>query len=355
MKQLFILTLCISSFWMACLDEIQLKNQEFDSKALVIQGRLIRGQSGSGFVEASVQRLGEYGTNGVVSYITGAKVELLGPNNQVAQLRIPTGATTYTLAFHPTTSPFKVELNKSYQLRVTMPDGKRYISSSEILLPVPKMKKIWWETDTITFQNANGKVLTRDILRFKISTPIESNNSMEKENLRWQSNIAYKFTDDALRVCYSTEGLRNDKVVLFDPKTAALDQIDSMSIVETNLDFRFVEGSYVQVIQESLSKAALDYWNQIKLLAERTGNMFEAPAATVSSNIRSETNSQEDVFGFFYATSHDTIRVFIDSNQVSYKTPYCPQPPTPRIGPTICDNCILIGSTASYIRPYFWR
>lgn len=354
MKISFLITCVCLMILLSCIDKIELKNHEFSTKALVIQGKLVKGTLNS-HITATIQRLGEYGTNEREAYITSAKVSILDENNNSLELISAPRSTGYELIISATNPTLKIEIGKSYKLRVIMPDGKVYLSNPEAIYPVPKPDKIWNETAIQKFQDNKGVVQTRQIIRFRISTSVTPTMSLDKSKLKWESSIVYKITDDVLRVCYSNEPQQPEKINIVDPTRDNTTRLDSIIALETALDYRFAEASYINVLLESLSTEAYEYWNQVKLLAERSGNMFEPPAATIRTNFKNPNDESEKVFGYFYATVQDTLRLKIDSTTVGKIRTYCPQPPTDRIGLTICNNCLLIGSTASTTKPYYWK
>ncbi len=354
MKNSYFLIAVFVLLALACVDQIELDGHEFSSNVLVIQGKLVKGNVNSN-ISVIIQRLGEFGSNERGAYITSAKVSLLDENNNSLDLIAAPRSTGYDLNIAASNPSFKIEIGKSYQLKVVMPDGKNYISKPEIIQPLPKVEKIWYETDNQTYQDGKGVVQTRKIIRFKFSSPVTTPMSQDKIKMRWESVLTYKLTDDASRVCYSAEPQQPQKVNIIDPTKDNTVRLDSVILLETALDYRFAEGSYINMLLESLSTESYEYWNQVRQLAERTGNMFEPPAATITSNFKNINDESEKVFGFFYSTVQDTLRLSIDTTRVGPIRTYCPQPPTDRIGPTICTTCLLIGTTASTTKPYYWK
>jgi hypothetical protein len=235
---------------------------------------------------------------------------------------------------------------------VSLLDGRQYESDFEPLTPVPELEKTNYKTENLTYQDYKGFLNTATFLRFWVNTKLKAKNLPDVTRLRWEVNAVYRLSDNAGRVCYNYEPQRVEKVLVFEAPTLQLERLDTFKLVDVRLDHRFAEGLYMTVLQESLSKTAFSYWDQIRALAERSGSMFEEPAGKIVSNLRSK-NPEEEVYGYFYATAQDTLRMYIRPEQVGMPTKYCPQPPTPRIGPTICDNCLLsTGSTL--IKPNFW-
>ncbi|MDX2072186.1 MAG: DUF4249 family protein [Haliscomenobacter sp.] len=340
------LSLLLSS----CLDEIELKNQRFGTKAVIIQGRLILGAPS--LIEVNVQRIGEFDGAETSVHIGSAKVTLEQTDGSNIDLQEITSAKLYRASIpnnHPT---FKVRAGQSYRIKVSLLDGRQYESEFEPLLPVPELEKTSYTLQELTLPDKKGFLNKATYLSFWVNSKLKTGGNPDKSKLRWELNAVYRFTDDTRKLCYNFEPQRVDKVLLYDGPGLQLERLDTFYLADVRLDHRFAEGFYLTVLQESLSTTAFNYWNQVKTLAERSGSMFEEPAAKIASNLRSK-NVGEEVYGYFYATAQDTLRLYIRPEQVGSPTKYCPQPPTPRIGPTVCDNCLLnTGSTLT--KPNFW-
>ena len=47
-------------------------------------------------------------------------------------------------------------------------------------------------------------------------------------------------------------------------------------------------------------------------MKERTGSPFQPAPGNVKTNITNLTNPEKDAQGYFYATEHDTLRIYVD-------------------------------------------
>lgn len=334
-----------------CLDEIELKDQRFDTKAVVIQGRLILGNPS--VVEVKIESIGDYSGSELSTYIGSAKVSLLSADGSSIEIPEISAAKIYRISIPQNSPAFKVQAGQSYRIRINLLDGRSYESELEALLPVPSMEKTDYVIRELSIPDKNGFITPTTYLSFWINSALRSGNSLQKAQLRWEVNAVYRLTDNAMKTCYNYETQRPEQVLLYDGPAFRRERLDTFFLSDVKLDHRFAEGFFLSIVQESLSPGAFRYWSQVKTLAERSGSMFEEPAATISSNIRSIQNPAEAAYGYFYATAQDTLRVYVRPERVGSPTKYCPQPPTPRIGPTICDNCLLTtGSTL--LKPSFW-
>jgi hypothetical protein len=335
----------------SCLDEIELDKQVIDAKAIIIQGRLLKGSPS--LVEVSVQRVGDYDNSELSTFIGNAKISLLngkGAKIDLQELRSPQ---IYRASIPSNNPNFSVQEGENYQIKVLLADGRQFESAPEPLLSVPDLEKTNFKLAELSLPDYRGIITPAQYLQFWVSTSLKAKATAAKAKLRWELQLVYRLTDNSQRVCYNFEPQRPDRFFLYDGPLYAANRLDSFFLNNIILDHRFAEGAYMLVIQEALSPEAFQYWTQAKTLAERTGNMFEAPPAKISSNIRNVQNPNEAVYGYFYPSIQDTVRLYINPAQVGFPQKYCPQPPTQRMGPTICDICTLqTGSTLS--KPRFW-
>jgi hypothetical protein len=98
----------------------------------------------------------------------------------------------------------------------------------------------------------------------------------------------------------------------------------------------------------------LDYWNQVNTVVSREGDIFQDPVGKVPSNFKNADTDDEDVFGFFYATEQEVIRIFVSPEEANNPNKWCPQPLTEGgQAPSDCCDCSTeIGS--STFKPSWW-
>lgn len=353
MKRYFWIFLSFGLLIGGCLEEITLKNQRFETQAVVIQGKLVKGSPAQ--VEVMVRRIGDFDGFEADVHISGAKVFLVSDDGRSVQLTEELLEKRYHATIAENNPSLRVETGRSYHIEVSLLNGSQYASEPEILLPVSQMDKSSFRTFDLTQLNEDGDAVTQKYLRFLVGTPLKLSEALEKARLRWELFADIRLTDDVGKVCYYPEPLRNDQVIVYNGEAFGLERLDTFPIADLLLNFRFAEGLYVTVVQESLSKGAFTYWNEVKTLSERNGNMFDPPAGKISSNIFNVKDLQEEVYGYFYATDQDTLRRYIRPEEVGLPQKYCPLPPprTPRPGPTFCDDCLLRAGS-SLIKPAYW-
>ena len=206
MKYLMVILLALALLLPGCLDEIELKNQSFDTKAVVIQGKLVLGSPS--VIEVSIQRIGDYSGSEVATYIGSAKVSLWNAAGASVELAEVSSRRLYQAIIpdnHPT---FQVQAGQAYHIRVTLLDGRQYESEPEVLQPNPELEKMDFLLANLALPDKKGFITTSTYLRFWVNTALKAANSSEKSKLRWELNAVYRLTDNAKKVCYNAEPQR---------------------------------------------------------------------------------------------------------------------------------------------------
>lgn len=345
----YLISLAFGVLISSCLEEITLKGQQFKTQAVVIQGKLVKGSPAS--VEVTVRRIGDF--NGFESdvHISGSIIKLLHQDGVSINL-VENFSDQIYRAMIPENHPiFQVQTGVSYRVSAILPDGRHYESDWETLLAVPKIEEINYKKIQQTRLLEDNFIETADYIQYSINTNL-INTENNKPRLRWEVSSVYRLTDDSLKICYLREPIENYEVLLYNTEAFQLEYLDTFILGAVRFNYRFAEGYYLTVIQESLSKTSFIYWDNVKKIINRTGNMFDPQAGQIEGNWRNLENPDEEVFGFFYATEQDTMRLFIRPEELNSPRTLCPIE-FPKDGYELCDNCLGVnGSTLQ--KPDFW-
>ena len=348
-RNLLILLVMVS--FASCLDKIDFFRPKSDLKELVIQGVLIKGKPNLIAVEIS----NIFDQGGVVSptYVTVSEVKLINDKGQSKDLaEIDLGK--YELKIFNTDTTFSIDYIRKYKIFVKTFAGEEYESSFEKLLPVPKMKTA--SVKKLTKHTSNGRTEVKEdvhFVEFNISTDLRTTAQSRKANLRWTFLETYRFTDlnDPPRVCYITERPDIVDLKLINGETLTNEQLNNFVVFEEKVDFKFSEGYYLTIIQQSISQSAFEYWAQIKELTGKTGSMFESPAGIIKTNFKTINDTARPVAGFFYATETDTLRLYISPAFTDNERRFCP--PRKPVTHPLCTNC-LNHPRSTLKKPAFW-
>ena len=334
-------------FFSGCIEQIDLEIPKGFEDTIVIQGKLIKGTPS--VFSMTVSRLFDFTIEGR-SRISVQNVTLFDEEGKQVEIKAR-GTGLYYKEFQENDPDFSVEFGKSYKIQVTALDGRSFESSFEPLWAVPPIKNVRVNKvlEQIIF---NGEEIEMDtLIRFTLDSDLQAVGNPEKSYLRWDVERNFRLTDSEDKVCYVQENAGVTDLPLFNGPNQTANLIENINIFDEGIDFQYAEGSYITIIQESLSETAFEYWAAIKELNERGRSVFAEPAGKLRSNFQDLTGRGLEAFGYFYATNQDTVRTYISPEFAGNPKTFCPPPPD--ITRLICNDCLLAGD-ATTEKPYFW-
>lgn len=340
-----LVSLLIAGLLGSCLREIELSVPEANLKSVAIRGFIQAGDTAK--VEVKITYISNYKAFELPKAIPNAVVTVLDETG--GQLLVPMRSNGDYEIILREEHDFRIEPGKSYRLSVVTPEGKRYQSTMEVLQSVPKPEKVTQLSEIRTLFNSAGNSYEQEYLQFQINTSLSSPGNPGGTFLKWSFSGTYKLSGG--KICYIDEPLNLENVVIFNGRASRQNELTDFYLLEEPYDYRFYEGYYLTVRQQSLSEEAYHYWEQIGRVVNRTGGIFEAPAGKVQGNIYNMDDESEEVFGYFYATEEAIIRYKV-SPGISYLRHLCFQ-----VGPPAnpyCGNC-LAHPRSSLDKPDYWE
>lgn len=338
----------------SCLDQIDIDIPSGQSNALTIQAKLIYGTPS--VFQLEIRRLFTFNIDNVRG-INAEQVVLKNSQGQSIEIT-QTGIGLYSDILNPDDPNFLINFDNTYAIEVKLGDGEVYTSTLEPLIPVPRIDSVSFEKITVRPANPIDETDDSlvDVVAFSASTPLNIPETNDPSRLRWVIERTFKFTEFPVpgqqrKTCYITNPMGIYEPVLYDATILDLDYLEKIPLVRDLADFPFVEGYYSTIYQESLSEGAFTYFSQIEASITRQGDMFEAPAGGLFSNISNERDDKERVFGYFYVTQVDTIRQYVSPDFLMNFDTFCLRPFTTGV-PDGCLDCLIeLGST---IEPPSW-
>jgi hypothetical protein len=141
---------------------------------------------------------------------------------------------------------------------------------------------------------------------------------------------------------------------------------------------RLMNGYSLLLNQFSLSEAAFSYWDQLRINSFEQGELYEKQPLSITGNLHNNTNPDQEVLGFFSASSVKSKRIFIKPiDDFEFHTIIYCRPDTLRFGlksirpsqypaylfgsefvyfqillEPYCVDCTSLGGTT--VKPDFW-
>ncbi len=354
-------------YW-GCLDEISFPSLNDEQTAIVVEGSLRKGNPS--VARITINRLFDFSAEGLKAVNLREAILLDDEGNEREMKEISPG--TYETQIPIDDPVFKVEEGRSYRIQIATFDGREFITRPDPLMPVADAGVATVEQIEKDIVDEFGEFAKQDLFLFSVNAPIAIGPDGTAGRYRYFLEQTYKLTDSPLpsffnqepdepKTCFVTEITDVTNVLVFDGNEfTGTPEVKIPLFEKLRNNTLFSEGYYLTVYQQSLSEDAYRYWNEISQVIERTGNMFEAPAGKIRSNFEPlDGNKKDEVFGYFYVTQEDTVRVPVSPEMADFPESFCPGPPTPpppgeRCLPRFpCCDCLLQpGSTLE--QPEFW-
>lgn len=352
MRSKYLLMFSLLFVLFSCLDEVDLEIPAGLEDSIVIRGELVKGEPST--IIVYVSRIFNFDLASRTPF-NARSVDLIDEEgNQLNIVSTQDGVHKHT--FSPA-DPIRVEEGKKYKIRVTTFDARTYESGFEEILPLPETGEMKAVSSSVTILNDEGRQEELSGIQFSINTPVNITGKDQNARLLWAPERTFKITDNFQTVCYVTGTVNINDIFVLDGTVFDSDTVRDIPLSRVLLSSDFFEGYYYTIYQKSVSKGAFDYWNQTKQVIERTGNLFEAPAGRITTNIANTEDEDDNVFGYFMAYAQDTLRLYVPPSQFDTEDRACPPnvPPPPGGGcpvPVCCDCASVAGSQVS--RPDFW-
>ena len=344
-----------------CLDQIELDIPKGFRESVIIEGRIVK--ANPSIFELKVRLLFSFTQESRARINTKDAILTDESGNQM--IIKPRGQGLYIYQFKDD-DPIKITEGKSYKVSLQTFDGRTFESELEPLsqptkVESLKVKKIEKELVFIPDQS----IILDTIMRYSLDTKLVPPGSDERIFLRWQVQQIAKVTDSPIdgspsQVCYVTNALDVITTKIFNGPAQKADRLDDYVILDAPITTYYGEGLYLEVIQESLSETAYEYWKSIKDTYEREGNIFVDPPGKLKSNFVNIEDPNDETFGFFYVTQQDTARVYVSPALAGFPKTRCP---SPRLicpdgirccDPLCCDCETALNEITTLVKPHYW-
>lgn len=221
-----------------------------------------------------------------------------------------------------TSSDFKGEIGRSYQLTVSIADNKTYTSTWEKLPKPMDIKSVYAEVEIhetekdIFFPGCQFYVDTQEAnadttyLLWRLESTYQYQSSFQISF--YYDGTLHPFNNiDSLRTCWKTQTIGA-------LKTYRLINSTQQNALRYPLYFVSTEGKELSikysllVKQLSLTKTAFDYWNSLEKQEKIQGSLYTQQPYQIKGNVHNTKNEDEPVMGCFLVAGISTQRIFVD-------------------------------------------
>lgn len=211
----------------------------------------------------------------------------------------------------------------SFMVEVITPEGDRIRSDFDKFGSSPEIDSVYYNIKTIPtndpakdelgiqfYIDLNGDVADSKSYRFETIETWEYHSQYPKE-MYFFSSVHYEYPPDySMSVCWSSFVTRDIYIVSTENVVGNKYKQFPLHFVN-NHSAKLVYGYSLLVNQYSLSDAAYKYWNQLRINTTTEGGLYEKQPMAANGNLRNQTHPEQEVLGFFGASSVKSRRIFI--------------------------------------------
>ncbi len=250
-----------------------------------------------------------------------------------------------------------------YWIEITLLNGTTYQS-------VPETMPLSVATDSLAFNFERETRLSEDGVEVEenfinVSTATQIVSTDDPVYLRWNVTETYvlfptNFPDPFNNVplpFYFTVEPDPQRINVFNGEGFVGDVLSRRVIATREIDYTFLAKHFFTVTVASTSREAYDFWNQIDIVSNNAGSIFDIPPAKVRGNIFNVEDPQEEVLGYFEANTVSVKRFKLFVDDIPFTVPesgclYDPSRPFPAEYPSYCTQCEI--ENCSTVRPPFF-
>jgi hypothetical protein len=228
------------------------------------------------------------------------------------------------------TGIYNVRINKnmltpgtSFKVNILTPDGTNIESDFDLMEECPEIDTVYYaEKEVLT--NVPGQV-TRGI-QFYVDL---NGGNIDSRFYRWEVIETWEYhmrfarewfydgsvhrivpPDYSRNVCWSTEFVKNIYTISTENLVENKYRKLPLNFVDNHTS-RLMYGYSLLINQFALSEAAYSYWDQLRINSGERGVLYENQPLSIICNLQNKTNTDQEVLGFFSASSVKSKRVFV--------------------------------------------
>lgn len=339
--------ICLVFLFSSCEDKLDVKVDDLTPR-LVVEGYISDGDKP---VEVLLTYTTSYGYNFAVPKVSGAIVCLFDNEGNCTDLReVEEGV------YSSAGSQLEVKVGGSYAIEISLPNGRNYVSSPEMVQEPLGIDSAYFEYFKREEYGRNGTVELVPSVQFFADIP----NPLDEQNyLLWKWNGTYEYLPPLMSIpksCWILEEGMYSRFNLFGDENMETSQVRGLKIDYLDVDYRFNIKFVLEIQQYTIGAEAYNYFKSLKHQLDRSGSIFDPSPYRVVGNISNKNDPEEIVLGYFYAASLSKKHLRVKRVDIPLKSldggPFC-EPPFFGGPPKECTSCETFPNQHSE-PPVFW-
>lgn len=249
--------------------------------------------------------------------VTGATVSLETSGGQILSLNESVPGIFET-------SGIRGQVGESYQLHITLNDGREYESDPVLLKRVPEIDSVYARFESRA--TAEGEIEGMQIL-------LDTNDPENSTRFyRWTWDETWRYSvpfpayfeylgqlntrpKNANQTCWQSNISTSISVGSSLQNTTDIIAEQALTFVSA-ADHRLQSRYSLLVKQYALDELEFLFWNSLKESATGAGTLFDRQPASIVGNVRNIADSGEPVLGYFSASAVSTKRIYVNRSEV---------------------------------------
>lgn len=305
------LIIAFSCMWVsACVDEVELPARSIASR-LVVEG-LITNEAPPYSVKLTFT--GAYNSliyGQAEIPVNGAVVKLVEVGGKTIMLEQDALSPAY---YWTSDSSFVGRVGGRYQIAVTLPDGKSYISDPEELRAVPAIERLYAEYR----QRPEAEISVPDHYEILLDT---KDPATAGDYYRWSgySYVPRLSTGEPIGfgICcnWCWVPIYGSRSEVMSDMLVNGNTVSRKSIMQSPV--YYAGRHYVEVRQYSLTKSAYQFWVKFEEQRKRTGSLFDPLPASIEGNVHQADKPDLFALGYFGASAVSTRRLTVSGDTLN--------------------------------------
>ncbi|MFN8344433.1 MAG: DUF4249 domain-containing protein [Spirosomataceae bacterium] len=222
------------------------------------------------------------------------------------------------------------KVGREYRITIKTPNGKTFESEPELLKPVAEFGKFYTEyqeTNTSTMRGQFNMFIDvkdpdspDDFYRWKWTHYEELNYCLQTVTTS-AIGVVIATRNKCCEPCWKIEAC-NGCIILANDRLTNGKTITKIPLGKIPYDD--ITGYFVLFEQSSLTEEAYRFWKGVDSQINNSGGIFDLPAATVIGNVSCTSHPEEQVLGYFGASSVVYKSLYVPRNTVTSR-PYVKQ------------------------------
>lgn len=234
--------------------------------------------------------------------VTGAVVSITDDDGTVTSLTESPPGTYCTDSVQ-----FRGLVGASYSLRVLL-GGREYETDFMEMKPVPPIDSLYYEK--VLINDAKDTINIDEGARIYADTHDPTGKCLFYRwdySETWEYRIPYAVTK---RVCYITE--RSDQILIKNTSPYSQAKVTRFPVTYINHETDRLKERYTILLRQySLNEQEYNFWERVSDVSQDVGNLYDLTPSAIPGNIRSCSDPDETVLGYFSVSAVSEKRLFI--------------------------------------------